>query len=144
MHSPTQPQDDSTRRDEEATSDFWTITREFIYRHQFVPRVKLYVPREESFPTPMKYIDVTRTRYTSLGVLLEKILKIGGTWMEKENCQIHGQASHGPGKDSRGNKQPLVQMIYGQMCGSKCLMQQKRKQNKDGLSRNQSSKMLNN
>ena len=36
------------------------------------PRVKLYVPKEESFPVPMKYIDVTRTKYTALDVLLEK------------------------------------------------------------------------
>ena len=36
------------------------------------PRVKLYMPREESFPIPLKYIDVTRTTKTSLDVLLEK------------------------------------------------------------------------
>ena len=29
LHSPTQLQDDSTRDDEEAKKDFWTITREF-------------------------------------------------------------------------------------------------------------------
>ena len=58
--SPTQLQDDSTRDDEEAESDFWTITGEFIYRHHVVPRVKLYMPKEESFLIPLKYIDVTR------------------------------------------------------------------------------------
>ena len=36
------------------------------------PRVKLYVPTEESFPILLKYIDVTRTTHTSLDVLLEK------------------------------------------------------------------------
>ena len=36
------------------------------------PAVKLYMPEEESFPIPMKYIDVTRTTHTSLDVLLEK------------------------------------------------------------------------
>ena len=46
--------------------------------------------------------------------------------------------------DSRGNKQPQDQTMYGQICGSICLMQQKRKQNKDGLSRNQSSTMPDN
>ena len=30
------------------------------------------MPKEESFPTPLKYIDVTRTTHTSLDVLLEK------------------------------------------------------------------------
>ena len=30
------------------------------------------MPREGSFPIPLKYIDVTRTTHTSLDVLLEK------------------------------------------------------------------------
>ena len=30
------------------------------------------MPKEESFPIPIKYIDVTRTTHTSLDVLLEK------------------------------------------------------------------------
>ena len=53
LDSPTQIQEDSTRDDEEARNDFWTITGEFIYPHHFVPRVKLYVPREETFLIPM-------------------------------------------------------------------------------------------
>ena len=65
-------QEDSTRDDEEAKNDFWTITGEFIYRHHVVPRVKLCVPKEESYPIPMKYIDVTRMTHTLLDVLLEK------------------------------------------------------------------------
>ena len=36
------------------------------------PRVKLSMPREESFPIPLKYIDFARTAHTSLDVLLEK------------------------------------------------------------------------
>ena len=72
LHSPTPLQEDSTRDDEEAKSDFRTITGEFIYRHHVEPRVKLYMPKEETFPIPMKYIDVNRTIHTSLDVLLEK------------------------------------------------------------------------
>ena len=53
-------------------NDCWSITRDFIYRHHVEPRIKLYVPREESFPIPLKYIDVTRTTHSSLDVLLEK------------------------------------------------------------------------
>ena len=64
-------QEDSARDDEEVKNDFWAITGEFIYRHHFVPRVKLYVPKEESFPVPLKYIDVTRTTHPSQDVLLE-------------------------------------------------------------------------
>ena len=44
----------------------------FIYRHHVEPRVELYSPREESFPIPLKYIDVTRTTHTNLDVKLEK------------------------------------------------------------------------
>ena len=62
----------------------------------------------------------------------------------RKNCQMHGQASqdssyqtkghlkdvHGPGGDLQGNKQPQDQTMYGRICGSKCLMQRKAKQNK--------------
>ena len=47
LQSPTQLQDDSTRDDEEARNDFWTITGELIYRHHVVPRVKLCMPKGE-------------------------------------------------------------------------------------------------
>ena len=50
------------------------------------------VPTEESFPIPLKYIDVTRTTDTSLDVMLEKNIEdYCGTLMEIENCQILGQ-----------------------------------------------------
>ena len=55
-----------------AENDFWSITGEFIYRHHVEARVKLNMPREESFPIPLKCIDVTRTTHTSLDVLFEK------------------------------------------------------------------------
>ena len=42
----------------------------FIYRHE--PRVKLYSPREEPFPIPLKYIDVSRTTHTILDVKQER------------------------------------------------------------------------
>ena len=38
----------------------------FKNRHHVEPRVKLYSPREESFPIPLKYIDVSRTTRTNL------------------------------------------------------------------------------
>ena len=72
LDSPNQLQDDSTRDDEDAKTDFWTIKGEFIYHHHVEPRIKLYVPREETFLIPVKYIDVTTTSYTSLDVMLEK------------------------------------------------------------------------
>ena len=72
LYSPTPLQEDSTLGEEEAKSDFWSITGEFIYRHHVEPRAKLHIPKEESFPIPLKYIDVTRKTHTSLDVLLEK------------------------------------------------------------------------
>ena len=42
-----------------------------MYRHHVEPSVKLYSPREESLPVPLKYIDVSRTTQTNLDVMLE-------------------------------------------------------------------------
>ena len=54
----------------EAINDFWSGS--FIYRHHAEPRVKLYSPREESFPIPLNYIDVSRTTHTNLDLKQEK------------------------------------------------------------------------
>ena len=56
----------------EAMNDFWSMSGSFIYRHHVEPRVKLYSPREESFPIPLKHIDVSRTTHTNLDVKQEK------------------------------------------------------------------------
>ena len=72
LYSPNFLQDDSTRDDAEVGNDFWSITCDFIYRHHVEPRVKLYMPKEESFPIPLKYIDVTKTTHTSQDISLEK------------------------------------------------------------------------
>ena len=53
-------------------NDFWFVSGDSIYRHHVEHRVKLYVPTEESFPIPLKYIDFTRTTDTTLHVLSEK------------------------------------------------------------------------
>ena len=59
------------------------MSRSFVYRHHVGPRVKLYSPREESFPIPLKYIDVSRTTHTNLDVKQEKRIddywNIGGS-----------------------------------------------------------------
>ena len=67
----------------------------FISRHHVEQRVKLYSPREESFPIPLKYIDVSRTTHTNLDVKQEK--RIDDCWnisMGLETCQVLGQVSH--------------------------------------------------
>ena len=56
----------------EAINDFWSMSGNFIYRHHVEPRVKFYSPREESFPIPLKYIDVARSTHTDLDVMQEK------------------------------------------------------------------------
>ena len=70
--SSSTPLQDSSWYDGEARNDFWSISGNFIYRHHVEPRVKLYVPKEESFAIPLRCIDVTSTTNTSLVVMLEK------------------------------------------------------------------------
>ena len=65
------PPQDSRPDAGEAINDFWSMSGNFIYRHHDEPRVKLYSPREESFPIPLKYIDVSRTTHTNLDVMQE-------------------------------------------------------------------------
>ena len=70
--SPPPPHQDSFPDAGEAINDFWSMSGNFIYRHHVELRVKLYSPREESFPIPVKYIDVSRTTHTNLDVKQEK------------------------------------------------------------------------
>ena len=58
----------------------------FIYRHHVEPRVKLYSPREESVPIPLKYIDVSRTTHTNLDVKQEK--RIDDCWNIDESRDL--------------------------------------------------------
>ena len=88
--SSSTPRQDSSWCDGEANNDFWSISGDFIYRHHVEHRGKLYVPNEESFPIPMKYIDVSRNTHTSLDVWTEKNIddywnvdgdrELSGTW----------------------------------------------------------------
>ena len=80
---------------------------------------------------------------------------ITGTWRERKNYQMHGQASqdslywtkghltdvHGRRRDLRGNKRPQDPTMYGQRFGSICPMPRQVKICKSVLSRNQSSTM---
>ena len=57
--------------------------------------ITLNVPKEEAFPIPLKYIDVTRSTHTDLEVLPEK--RIDDYWNVDANrsevYQILGKAS---------------------------------------------------
>ena len=69
--SPPPPPHDSFLNADEAINDFWSMSGSFKNRHHVEPRVKLYSSREESFPIPLKYIDVSRTTHTNLDVMQE-------------------------------------------------------------------------
>ena len=56
------------RPDAEARADFWSIQGDFICRHHNEPRVQLHVPKDETFPVPLKYIDVIRSTQTDQDV----------------------------------------------------------------------------
>ena len=69
--SPPSPPQDSFPDAGEALNDFWSMSGNFINRHHVEHRVKIYSRREESFPIPLKYIDVSRTTHTNSDVLQE-------------------------------------------------------------------------
>ena len=78
----------------EAMDDFWSMSGNFIYRHPVEPRVKLYSPREESFPIPLKYIDVSRTTHDEFGCQAREAHWWSiGILMALETCLVLGQGS---------------------------------------------------
>ena len=121
--------------------------QEIISRHYVEFRVKLHVPREESFHFPLKYVDVTRLHMFHWMFFEGKyfrLLKRG--WRKRMSGHGHfltrfislnemPQDGNTWSGERRGHKDFLVQTTCRQICGSLCLMQLKRKQNKDGLSR---------
>ena len=66
------PPQDSFPDASEAINDFWSMSGNFIYRLHVEPRVKLYSPREESFPIPLQYAYVSKTTRTNLDVMQER------------------------------------------------------------------------
>ena len=77
----------------EAIKDFWSMSGSFIYRHHVEPRVKLYSPREESFP-----IHRSTLTYPELPIRIwmsskRSALMIIGTLLAVETCLILGQVS---------------------------------------------------
>ena len=66
------PPQDSFPDAGEAFNDFWSMSGNFIFPFHVEPSVKLHSPREESFPIPRKYIDVSRTTHTDFDVKRER------------------------------------------------------------------------
>ena len=71
------PSDQQTD-DTEARFDLWSISGKHLHRHHVQPRGKLDVPKEGSFPIPLKYIGVVRRTNTTLDVLLQS--RIDDDW----------------------------------------------------------------
>ena len=116
----------------EAINDFWSMSGNFKNRHHVKPRVKLYSPREESFPVPLKYIDVSRTTHTNLDVKQEKRIddywNIDGSRDLSDSWTVCTQFTlleekppdgflwSGGEIDKKSRKHP-GQIIYGQISG---------------------------
>ena len=61
-------------------NDFWSMEKDFIFRHHVELRVRPFVPKEEAFPIPLKYIDVTKSIHTNLDVMQDKRIN--------DNCKV--------------------------------------------------------
>ena len=62
----------------------WILTK----RHHFQERIKLYVPKETSFPIPLKYMDVVWLTNTTLDVLRES--QINDWWNVDGDRELSG------------------------------------------------------
>ena len=83
---PGQSQPTESTNDAEDRADYWSIPGDFIYRHHNEPLVQLYMTKKETFPIPLKYIDVTRSTHTDLDVLQEK--RIDDYWNVDSNRNL--------------------------------------------------------
>ena len=87
------PPQDSFPDAGEAINDFWSMSGNFIYRHHVEPRVKLCIPKEESSISTENTSTLPEKHTRHWVYCWRNRLKITGTWMEKENCLMHGQDS---------------------------------------------------
>ena len=154
--SPTPLQEDSTRDDEDAKSDFWTITGELI--HLSSPRWTQSQTVRAARRSISYSVEVHR-RYQNDSYHLEcidgetywRLLERG--WRKKLSDAWTGFTKFillnewpldgytWTGRRLTRRQKLVILTTYGQICGRVCPMQPKRKQNKDGLSRNQNSIM---
>ena len=75
----------------EAINDFWSMSGNCRNRHHVEPRVKLYSPREEPSPVPLKYMDVPELRRQIWMLCKNAASMIVGISMDLEICLILGQ-----------------------------------------------------
>ena len=146
LSSPTPHQGDSTLMMPKLEMISGLLQEILFCRHHVEPRVKLYVPREKSFPIPMKYIDVTRNTHTSLDVLLEKNIddfwnvdgkrELSDAWtgctrfILLNEIPIDGYSWSG-GRLTRKQTTSRPDIVW-QICGSICLCSEKESKTKMG------------
>ena len=76
---PTESTDDAGARAD------WSVQGDFIYRHHNEPRVQLCA-EGRNIPSPLKYIDVTRSTHTDLDVMQEK--RVDDCWNVDSNRSL--------------------------------------------------------
>ena len=136
---------------DQQTKSRMMIEENFIYRHHVEPRVKLYSPKEETFPIPLKYVDVTRSTHTNVDVLQES--RIHDCWHIDANRNLSeswtsftqftmlnerppaGQMWSG-GSGSQKFKQLPDLIICGQIFGPECQKQLNERKSSSGQSKN--------
>ena len=79
------------------------------------PGVQLFVPKEETFPMPLKYIDVTKTTRTNLDVLQEK--RINDYW--KDGDRTLSDSRTGFTKFTLLNEKPPPGFLWSWECLTK-------------------------
>ena len=147
------PPHDSFPDASEAINDSWSMSGKFRNRLHVEPRVKIHSPREELFPIPMKYIDVSWSTHANLDVNQEKPIddywNIDGSrdlsdpwtgftqftnWkknLQKDICCL--------GEDWRENSRHSGQIIYGQDSGRKCERMPSWRRSKNGHTKSSTS-----
>ena len=128
-----------------------------FYRHHTEPRVHLYVATEETFPIPLKCIDVTRTTHTSLDVLQDKRISdywnvdmdrtLSDSWTGfKKFTLLNEKPPPGyiwSGEDRLPKIQATTRPGYpGLRFGPTCRTQLRKRRCRNGLLKNQRSMML--
>ena len=150
---------DRTNRWRWSTEWLFCMQRDFIYRHHGDSSVQLYVPKEETFPIPLKVFDVKRYTHTNLDVMQEK--RIDDYWNVNENRSLsdtwagfHNIYSAEPPKkylwsgceeeggltDWQKFRRQQDQITRGQKCGQISAKQPKNEKNKKWRMRSRSSR----
>jgi len=114
--------------------DSWTVTNDVLIRHHKSPRMKLFEPKEDDTPIPIKFLDVMRRTHTNLEDKSESTIE--DCWNEEDSIgrelsapwtgkTISIYSDQTPSRDGNGlkeekpkSKQPQDLTAYGQKYGN--------------------------